>query len=66
MWITAYPPEALDKARRAYDPAVVAGMEAGIVALYPEVPPSRLPRASVRDFTVVRVSLSRIAVQPGR
>lgn len=38
MWITAYPPEALDKARRAYDPAVVAGMEAGIVALYQKCP----------------------------
>ena len=38
MWITAYPREALDSARRVYDPAVVAGMEQGIVALYQKCP----------------------------
>lgn len=34
MWITEYPKGALDKARAVYDPRVLAGMEAGVVALY--------------------------------
>ena len=34
MWITAYPPGSLEKAKKIYAPAVVAGMEAGVVALY--------------------------------
>ena len=34
MWITAYPSSALDKARATYSPAELAGMEAGVVALY--------------------------------
>ena len=38
MWITAYPAEALEKARPVYDAAVVAGMERGIVALYQKCP----------------------------
>jgi cytochrome b6-f complex iron-sulfur subunit len=38
MWITAYPTESLDKARQVYDPSVLAGMEAGIVALYQKCP----------------------------
>jgi cytochrome b6-f complex iron-sulfur subunit len=38
MWITAYPREALENARRVYDPAVVVGMERGIVALYQKCP----------------------------
>jgi cytochrome b6-f complex iron-sulfur subunit len=33
-WITHYPPDALPKAKKAYDGLVLAGMEAGIVALY--------------------------------
>lgn len=38
MWITAYPAEALQTARRVYNPAVVSGMEHGIVALYQKCP----------------------------
>lgn len=38
MWITAYPAEALQTARRVYDPAVITGMEHGIVALYQKCP----------------------------
>jgi cytochrome b6-f complex iron-sulfur subunit len=34
MWITAYPEGSLEKARKVYAPAVLAGMEAGVVALY--------------------------------
>ncbi|MGH9243089.1 MAG: ubiquinol-cytochrome c reductase iron-sulfur subunit [Acidimicrobiales bacterium] len=37
-WITAYPAQALEKARRTYAPAIVAGMEQGIVALYQKCP----------------------------
>jgi cytochrome b6-f complex iron-sulfur subunit len=33
-WITAYPADALPKAKKAYDERVLPGMEAGIVALY--------------------------------
>ncbi|MEO7556837.1 MAG: Rieske 2Fe-2S domain-containing protein [Acidimicrobiales bacterium] len=34
MWITAYPSSALEKARKVYPAAVLAGMEAGVIALY--------------------------------
>jgi cytochrome b6-f complex iron-sulfur subunit len=34
MWITEYPAAALDKARAVYSPSELAGMEAGVVALY--------------------------------
>jgi cytochrome b6-f complex iron-sulfur subunit len=34
MWITEYPASALDKARQVYSPSELAGMEAGLVALY--------------------------------
>lgn len=39
-WITAYPSGALPKARAAYgsQPSVLAGMEAGVVALYQKCP----------------------------
>ena len=37
-WITAYPPDALPKARKIYSPALLPGMEAGIVALYQKCP----------------------------
>lgn len=38
MWITTYPAAALEKARATYDPAVVEGMERGVVALYQKCP----------------------------
>ena len=34
MWITEYPAAALDKAKQVYSPSELAGMEAGLVALY--------------------------------
>jgi cytochrome b6-f complex iron-sulfur subunit len=34
MWITAYPSSALEKARATYSDAELAGMEAGVIALY--------------------------------
>jgi len=34
MWITNYPASALDKARKVYSAPELAGMEAGVVALY--------------------------------
>ena len=34
MWITEYPANALEKARAVYSPAELAGMDAGIIALY--------------------------------
>ena len=38
MWITAYPASAVDKAKSVYPPAVLPGMEAGVVALYQKCP----------------------------
>jgi len=38
MWVTEYPAESLEKARAVYDAAVLAGMEAGLVALYQKCP----------------------------
>jgi cytochrome b6-f complex iron-sulfur subunit len=37
-WITEYPASALEKARNVYSPAELAGMEAGVVALYQKCP----------------------------
>jgi cytochrome b6-f complex iron-sulfur subunit len=34
MWITPYPAAAIEKARQTYSPPELAGMEAGVVALY--------------------------------
>jgi cytochrome b6-f complex iron-sulfur subunit len=34
MWVTAYPSNALEKARKVYSPPELAGMEAGVIALY--------------------------------
>jgi cytochrome b6-f complex iron-sulfur subunit len=38
MWMTAYPPSALDKAKTIYQPPVFAGMQNGVVALYQKCP----------------------------
>ena len=38
MWVTEYPPGALASAREVYSPAVLGGMEAGLVALYWKCP----------------------------
>jgi cytochrome b6-f complex iron-sulfur subunit len=37
-WLTEYPADALPNARAVYDPAIVAGMEQGLVALYQKCP----------------------------
>jgi cytochrome b6-f complex iron-sulfur subunit len=37
-WITEYPADAVPNARAVYDPAIVAGMEQGLVALYQKCP----------------------------
>lgn len=34
MWITNYPSSALEKAKATYSPSELAGMEAGVIALY--------------------------------
>ncbi|CAN5229104.1 hypothetical protein BH18ACT4_BH18ACT4_03420 [soil metagenome] len=38
MWVTEYPSSALDKARAAYSPSELTGMEAGLIALYQKCP----------------------------
>jgi cytochrome b6-f complex iron-sulfur subunit len=38
MWLTEYPTGALEKARAVYSPPELAGMEAGVVALYQKCP----------------------------
>ncbi len=38
MWVTEYPTNALDKARNAYSPSELTGMEAGLIALYQKCP----------------------------
>lgn len=38
MWITAYPPAALEKAKAVYPAAMMAGLEAGVIALYQKCP----------------------------
>jgi cytochrome b6-f complex iron-sulfur subunit len=38
MWITEYPVGSLEKARKAYSAAELAGMEQGIIALYQKCP----------------------------
>jgi cytochrome b6-f complex iron-sulfur subunit len=38
MWITEYPAAALPKAEQVYSPVELAGMEAGVVALYQKCP----------------------------
>jgi cytochrome b6-f complex iron-sulfur subunit len=38
MWITEYPSEALSKAEATYSPPELAGMEAGLIALYQKCP----------------------------
>ena len=37
-WITAYPPDALPKAKTIYQSTLIPGMEAGLVALYQKCP----------------------------
>jgi len=38
MWVTAYPASALEKAQSVYSAPELAGMEAGVVALYQKCP----------------------------
>ena len=66
MWITEYPSVGARQGRAVYTPPELAGMEAGVVALYQKCVHlgCRVPR--VRDVAVVRVPVPRLAVQPGR
>lgn len=52
MWITEYPASALEKARVAYTPGELAGMEAGLVALYQKCPHlgCRVPSCSTSQW----------------
>ena len=65
-WVTQYPVDALPKAKGVanYKP-LLDGMSNGIVVLY-QVPTPRLPRPAVCQQPMVRVSVSRVAVQPRR
>lgn len=38
MWVTEYPTGAIEKAKSVYSPGELAGMEAGVVALYQKCP----------------------------
>ena len=38
MWVTEYPKDALNKAKAVYSPPELAGMEAGLIALYQKCP----------------------------
>jgi cytochrome b6-f complex iron-sulfur subunit len=38
MWLTEYPPAAVDRARNAYAPAVMPSLEAGVAVLYQKCP----------------------------
>jgi cytochrome b6-f complex iron-sulfur subunit len=38
MWVTQYPKDALPKAKAVYSPPELAGMEAGLIALYQKCP----------------------------
>ena len=38
MWITEYPSSSLDNAKKVYSPSELAGMEAGLIALYQKCP----------------------------
>ncbi len=38
MWITQYPAASIDNAKKVYSPSELAGMEAGLVALYQKCP----------------------------
>jgi cytochrome b6-f complex iron-sulfur subunit len=38
MWITAYPSSALEKAKNVYPSSMMAGLEAGVIALYQKCP----------------------------
>jgi cytochrome b6-f complex iron-sulfur subunit len=38
MWITEYPEASIDNAKKVYSPSELAGMEAGLIALYQKCP----------------------------
>jgi cytochrome b6-f complex iron-sulfur subunit len=52
MWITEYPLGAVEKAKAVYSPAELAGMEAGVVALYQKCPHlgCRVPECSTSQW----------------
>src|SRR5690606_14087476 len=38
MWVVSYPASALEKAQKVYPPAVMTGLQAGVMALYQKCP----------------------------
>ena len=38
MWVVAYPQAALEKAQKVYPPAIMTGLEQGVLALYQKCP----------------------------
>ena len=66
MWITEYPAASLDNAKKVYSPSELAGMEAGLVALYQKCPHlgCRVPNCATSQW--FECPLPRLAVQPGR
>ena len=52
MWVTEYPADALEKARAVYSPSELAGMEAGLVALFQTCPHlgCRVPECSTSQW----------------
>ena len=66
MWVTEYPVSALQKAEAVYTAPELVGMRGRPGRPVPEVPTPRLSCARVPDLAVVRVPVSRFAVQPGR
>jgi cytochrome b6-f complex iron-sulfur subunit len=64
MWMTAYPSSALDKAKAVYQAPILGHGSRG-QRLVPEVPAPGVPGAVVCELAVVRVPVSRLAVQPG-
>ena len=67
MWITDYPAAALEKAKKvSYTAPMLAGMEAGFVALYQKCVHLGCRVPELPHVAVVRVPVPRLAVQPGR
>ena len=65
MWVTEYPAAALREGRGVYSPPELAGMEAGLIALYQKCPHLGCRVPSCVTLAVVRVPVPRLAVQPG-
>ena len=67
-WITAFPPDALPKARTIYSPLLIPGMEAGLVALYQKCPHlgCRVPNCPARSGSNAHVTAANTTVSEKR